>query len=578
MGRGEIGGRNDSVLLPAAEDIAAMGQNQVSPGLGWCLRGGQFSIPTLVSYPFRTKRYSLDDDPMVTMAPPGPGWRQFSISALGTTLILVLCWYFANLLIKQTNQNLGPVTDPVSGEVRGDQDQKHNINQALLARDFMTPREDLGLMANLMRGMPHRTDGVVAPLWPWVAARLTTPGQPYRESEVTGEDRKLFIKGKWANVAMALAFLWALGLVLARSFRPAATVTVLLLAGFGALIPRAVYFQPEPLYFILFFFTWVCAVKLLMKNDLWLHALFGLLGGLAYLAKTSVEPLILAWFGISALRFLYLLVRNKEEDPFADQPWSRRNHFIGLIVFAFAWLAVTAPRYAAAHERWGDPRFSYPSAWMWMDDYKTCFTWMGAHPDKASLNAIPPAERPSLTSYLRTHPATAVQDRLINGTREKLTRWLSPKIVKPKADGSFTGWRVLLDRRGIYLGATAAVMLATGLLVWSRRKSVDRPGLAVPSGAWAAALFTGGTVVGYALLYGWYDPIGRGDRFMLSLYLPLVFCLVWASESLMDLAIMRRAPRWTALVYQGSLWLINGAVVWRLVEILRNPVFDPGTL
>ena len=65
---------------------------------------------------------------------------------------------------------------------------------------------------------------------------------------------------------------------------------------------------------------------------------------------------------------------------------------------------------------------------------------------------------------------------------------------------------------------------------------------------------------------------------MLSLYLPLVFCLVWASESLMDLAIMRRAPRWTALVYQGSLWLINGAVVWRLVEILRNPVFDPGTL
>ncbi len=97
---------------------------------------------------------------MVTMAPPGPGWRQFSISALATTLILVLCWYFASLLIQQTNQNLGPATDPVSGEVRGDQDQKHNINQALLARDFMTPREDLGLMANLMRWMPHRTDGL----------------------------------------------------------------------------------------------------------------------------------------------------------------------------------------------------------------------------------------------------------------------------------------------------------------------------------------------------------------------------------------------------------------------------------
>ncbi len=530
-----------------------------------------------MSYPFRARRYSLDDDPMVPMSPPGPGWRQFTISALATTLILVLCWYFASLLIQQTNQNLGPVTDPVSGEVRGDQDQKHNINQALLARDFMTPRKDLGLMANLMRWMPHRTDGVVAPLWPWVAARLTTPGQPYRETEVTEDDRKLFTKGKWANVAMVLAFLWALGLVLARSFRPAATVAVLLLAGFGALIPRAVYFQPEPLYFILFFFTWICGVKLLMKNDLWLHALFGLMGGLAYLGKTSVEPLLLAWFGISALRFLYLMLR-KEDDPSVDQPWTRRNHFIGLIVFAFAWMAVTVPRYSFAQERWGDARFSYPGAWMWMDDYQSCYTWMGAHPDKKSLEAIPAGDRPSLANYLKTHPATAVQDRLHDGTRDKLTRWLAPKIVKPKAGGDFPGWRVLLDRRGVYLGAITAVMLATALLVWSRRKSVDRTGLSVSPGAWAAALFTVGTVVGYSLLYGWYDPIGRGDRFMLSLYAPLVFCLIWASESLMNLAIMRRAPLWTTLIYQGCLWLINGAIAWRLIEIFRNPIFHPGTL
>ena len=65
---------------------------------------------------------------------------------------------------------------------------------------------------------------------------------------------------------------------------------------------------------------------------------------------------------------------------------------------------------------------------------------------------------------------------------------------------------------------------------------------------------------------------------MLSLYAPLVFCLVWASESLMELAIMRRSPRWTVLIYQSCLWLINGAIAWRLVEMLRNPVFYPGTL
>jgi len=513
---------------------------------------------------------------MVTIVPPGPGWRQFGISALATTLVLVLCWYFARMLIQQTNLNLGPVKDLVSGEVRGDQDQKHNINQALLARDFLTPRADLGLLDNLTRWMPHRTDGVVAPLWPWVAARLASPAQAYRETEVSDQDRDLFVKGKWANVAVVLVFLWALGLVLARSFRPGPAVTVLLLAGFGALIPRAVYFQPETLYFILFFLTWVCGVKLLMRNDLWLHALFGLLGGLAYLAKTSVEPLMLAWFGISGLRYLLELFRR--DDDLEERFWTCRNHFLGVIVVAFAWLAVTAPRYHAAQERWGDARFTYPGAWMWMDDYKDCYEWMGRHPDKAALDSIPAAERPTLANYAARHTAEQITQRLRDGTEEKVTRWLAPKRVLPKNSAPFTGWRVLLDRRGVYAGAAAVLLLATGLLVWSRRREVNRMGMSLPAGSWAPVLFTAGMAGGYSLLYGWYDPIGRGDRFMLSLYLPLVFGLVWAAEGLMDLALLRRAPAWTALVYQSGFWLLNAAILWRLVEVLRNPVFDPATL
>ena len=519
----------------------------------------------------------MEDDPMVTIVPPGPGWWQFGLSALGTTIILVVCWYISSLLIQQTNPNPGPVKDLTTGLVKGDQDQKHNINQALLARDFSPPESTGGFLGNAARWLPQRTDGVVAPLWPWIAARLATEEHEYNSSQVTPQDRLLFVKGKWLNVIIVMVFLWSLGLVMARTFRPAAAMTVLLLGGLGALVPRAVYFQPETLYFILFFLTWVCAVKLLMKNDILLHALFGLLGGMAYLAKTSVEPLVLGWFVVAGLRFLGGFFQ--KEDPLDERMWNGRNHFIGLIVFAFAWLAVTAPRYMAAEERWGDARFSYPGAWMWMENYDDCYRWMGNHGNKAALEAIPPAKRPGLMNYYQTHGIEAMKERLVKGTTEKVTRWLSPKIVKPpKSSSPFSGWRVLLDRRGIYLGSVAAITLALTLLVWSRRKSADRVGLRLPSGSWAAILFTGGTVLGYALLYGWYDPIGRGERFMLALYLPLVFCLIWASERLMTLALMRRAPQWTALIYQGCLWALNGAIAWRLVTILKNPVFDPATM
>jgi hypothetical protein len=45
----------------------------------------------------------------------------------------------------------------------------------------------------------------------------------------------------------------------------------------------------------------------------------------------------------------------------------------------------------------------------------------------------------------------------------------------------------------------------------------------------------------------------------------------------MNLVKMRGGPRWMGWVYSGLLWTLNAAVVWRLVEVLRLPVFDPAT-
>ena len=83
-----------------------------------------------------------------------------------------------------------------------------------------------------------------------------------------------------------------------------------------------------------------------------------------------------------------------------------------------------------------------------------------------------------------------------------------------------------------------------------------------------------GATLGYTLAYGWYTPIGRGDRFMLSLYAPLVLCLVWASESL--LRRVRRRPgssRWIAIGYHGAQWMLVAALTWRLGEIVAFPYF-----
>jgi hypothetical protein len=86
-------------------------------------------------------------------------------------------------------------------------------------------------------------------------------------------------------------------------------------------------------------------------------------------------------------------------------------------------------------------------------------------------------------------------------------------------------------------------------------------------------LFVVGAVVGYSLAYGWYTPIGRGDRFMLSLYAPLVISLVWGAESALRRARRRQASAWLFQAYHAAQWLLVAAVGWRLVEILQFPYF-----
>ena len=521
------------------------------------------------------RRLPPDADPTVNIVPPGPGWKSFCVTATAMLLILGLALHFARVLVATQNQNLGPKVDPATGEVRGDQDQKHNINRTLLARQYWKRDASLGLMENFNRWMPHDTDGIVNPLWPWTASLLVKDGHQYNELETSAEDRELFVRGKWLNVTIVLLLMWGLGFAMARSFRPAAAVAVALLGTFGALLPRAVYYQPEPLYYVFLFLAWVCAVRLLMHNTVWLHAMFGVLAGLAWLAKTSSEVVVLAWFCAATWRWLSTLLGRFE--PAAESRWTCRNHFLGLVVFAMGWLAVCGPRYSFASERFGSATHTWPGVWMWMDSFDEGVKWMRGHPDKESLSAVPAEERPSAARYVKTHTPEQIRQRLTDGYWEKWSKFLAPKTVKPKRDGSFTGWRHLLPQRGVYLGAALGIMLVAGVFLWCRRVPETSACVTLPCGAGAAVMFVLAACLGSGLAYGWYTPIGRGDRFMLSLYLPLVFSFVWAAESMMNLVKMRHGPRWMEVAYQVLLWGLNAAVAWRLVEVLSMPVFDPAT-
>src|SRR5688500_11498108 len=193
--------------------------------------------------------------------------RQWLLLGLAIILFLWFYYYIAGELIRHVNQD------------RSASDQQLHISLA------HSSHQDW---------WPLRTDGITNPFWSWIATFFDD-----------GDDEAVFVRGKWFNVIATAAFLAGLTCWSARRLPLLAAINLLLVAALGLFLQRCTYFQPEPLYYIFFFFCWTAACALLRHNPLWLYGLLGLCSVLAYLLKPSTAPLMLIFVGVSTLRCVH---------------------------------------------------------------------------------------------------------------------------------------------------------------------------------------------------------------------------------------------------------------------------------
>lgn len=522
-----------------------------------------------------------------------PRWWEGSLFRwlLFLELMALFAMLYCNLggqLISQTNR-----TDK---DIHG-ADQLHNMRQAAQTRPDLHPDFRNGFLRPLADFFPHRTDGVVQPLWPWVAAWLAHDGQEFTDADMAAEapvsdaGRALFDRGRWFNVFMTLAFLAILGIASCRIFSLPAACNLVLLGGLGALLPRAAFFQPEPLYYVLFFLTWVACVSALRHNSLWIYGLIGVLAGLAYMTKGSITPLLAVFVAVSSLRCVWEMIATRRQDPHISSPslWHWRNHLMGVIVLGAAYIFTIGPRLKEAQANFGDPFHSYPAYWMWLDSFggpntvqdpKTCYGWMDKHNSLRELQEMTPSERPSFSNYLRTHSPAEFLGRLWDGTKSRLGEFVWPRQTKVINNlDKWSGWRGILEWRGLYLGWLALILFALAFALVAAAPKAEHAGHFVfRLDTWTILLFVSGSSAAYALAYGFYAPIARGsgDRFMLSLYLPLAFSMIWGAESIVRRIRLRQGSPWFRRAYLLAHWGLFAVLCWRVVEIIRLPKFYPG--
>jgi hypothetical protein len=401
---------------------------------------------------------------------------------------------------------------------------------------------------------PWYSDGTRNPLFPWLAAALLDTNDP-----------AFFEKGKKLNVVFAICGTAAVGAFFSRRMGPLASLNATLLASLAALLPISTFFGAEAFFLVLFLFVCACGMRLLNENPVRLYLALGALLALAWLAKSSTT-LFLGLFIVFSFGRLLLRLAFKQNLPWhlRSPGWSARRFGVGLALCAAVYFALISPRLLHAQRTWGSPFYSLPSFWFWVDDWETCVSKY-ADCRSVRLAELPIEEQPTMRGYFHRHGISDALLRLEKGAIVRLRQLFHPegkwrfsveKKSKPK--------RIILPHRGLYLIGLGGLSLVMGALAISRGRLRMVGPITLP------VLLGLATFALYVLATGWYLPTGPGHRFIMTLYLPLLWMLAQGGDQLRFAAASRFA---NSLFLAGHL-AIGALLVSRVFALLQDNRFE----
>lgn len=383
----------------------------------------------------------------------------------------------------------------------------------------------------LKRMMPHRTDGLAQPLWPWVASWMHDP----QDVAATLKDTGIF------RIGLALGFLLMLGLICARSFALPAALWVLLMAALHGFLPVLPHFTGETLHHMGLLVLWLACVYALQRNSLWVYGLIGVSAALTWLADDRVVLAVLVVFMlVSSLRAVW----GWASAHFARMPgtslWVWRNHWLGLFMLSCTFFFIVGPRLVESHEIFGLAFFSHTDQVRWLDTADEAQRWIETHPDAASLTRDSVLERPSAATALSGRSHAELLERLGRGG-EIVVAELGPALPQ--------------------LAAMLGLLIALSFITWTRTPKASHAGERLHPETATTALFVTVAIGACALIACWDAPVLPVGH-LHGLVMLLALSLVWAVTSLLRRAKRRGVSRWVIFSYQAAMWAMVGLALW----------------
>ena len=353
--------------------------------------------------------------------------------------------------------------------------------------------------------------------------RMQMPGYVYLQSlflDPTADDAHAFFRGKIVNIGLSVVLLAVLHLFFRRTLPRLEAGILTLTTAFTVFVFRAGYFQTELLFYTCAFFGFVALCRFWEKPAPASAIVAGLFETAAYLTKGSVPP--------GMILFVLLFIAREARDAWRSGLWKTfaRNLF-SLALMPIAFVLPMLPYLRTSKALYGDYFHNLSSTYViWFDTWEDFVATERVLGDWHGWHALPPDQQPTHSAlvYLHTHSIGQIVIREVLGLGEVLGNVI---IGHGYAEYLF-----------IYLGfmALAVGLFRTPIRALRAIDSHDDAAFAIPF------------AIVYALLFGFYAPIAAGNRFILMLFLPVLYTLLrHGAASKPSVTVSGRTIRWETL-------------------------------
>ena len=341
--------------------------------------------------------------------------------------------------------------------------------------------------------------------------RNRMPLYPLLLSVIGDKDWDAFVeRSGWFAIASSAAALAAVGFI-AYWTLPIWPATVLALtATVCVFIFSASFVQAELLYYVLLFGSWLVFCRVIHRPNAWWAMVGGIAAGLAYFTKASASPILVAFAVPMCVKAIALSRRPRHAllvDVDGYGPQRCLPPLVSAALAGLMFLAVVYPYVSNNKTHFGRYFYNVNSTFFtWCDSWSEAKAFADKYDLSEQYPEAPPEEIPSPLNYWRTHTLRHMAHRMWYGVRTLWSLALGEAFFK-------------------YFVAALLFCAVMGIKQRWRVKELWREYRAV---VLFCMLFFGG----YLVAFTWYALVAYGERFLLSLFLPAMFVLLWLSDQL----------------------------------------------